>query len=100
MNWEEITKKSIVSGLFAGAFVASSVLAGLVEEGTILDGAEFFPDGSYLLAETAGQENRDDRQDDRDDRQDDRQDCRQAEGAGDDKRDCKQDARQDRNSDG
>lgn len=56
--------------------------------------------GALLFAETAGQENRDDRRDDRDDRSDDRQDCRQEEGAGDDKRDCKQDARQDRNSDG
>lgn len=53
-----------------------------------------------ILAETKGQEIRDDRRDDRDDRSDDRQDCRQTEGVGDDKRDCKQDARQDRNSDG
>ena len=93
-------KNSIASVLLVCGFIASTALAGLVEEDTGLDGAKFSSDGSYHLAETAGQENRDDRRDDRDDRQDDRQDCRQAEGAGDDKRDCKQDARQDRNSDG
>jgi hypothetical protein len=44
------------------------------------------------MADTSGNERRDDRGDDRDDRQD----CRQDEGrVGGDKRDCKQDARGD-----
>ena len=53
-----------------------------------------------ILAETAGKENRDDRQDDRQGdrggRQDNRDDCRDEGGvAGKDKRDCKQDGRSD-----
>ena len=44
-------------------------------------------EGAVILAQTNGQERRDDRQDDRGERQD----CRQDEGvAGKDKRDCKQ----------
>ena len=53
-------------------------------------------EGAIILAQTNGQERRDDRQDNRGERIDDRKDCRQEEGVGKDKRDCKQDERQDR----
>ena len=57
----------------------------------IADDSTFYAESGFIMADTNGQDRRDDRGDDRDDRQD----CRQDEGrVGNDKRDCKQDNRQ------
>ena len=69
--------------------IASASIPTLPQGGSVSDGA-------VILAQTNGQERRDNRDDNRDERQDDRVDCRQEEGAGKDKRDCKQDERHDR----
>lgn len=61
------------------------------DNGLMNESATFAKSDSFL-ADTRGQDRREDRGDDRDDRQD----CRQEEGrVGNDKRDCKQDNRRD-----
>ena len=58
--------------------------------------ATTFADSDFIVADTRGQDRREDRGDDRDDRQD----CRQEEGrVGGDKRDCKQENRDDSDDD-
>ena len=55
-----------------------------------------FADSDFIVADTRGQDRREDRGDDKDDRQD----CRKDEGrVGKDKRDCKQDNRRDDDDD-
>jgi hypothetical protein len=83
---------TLISTICAATLLATTANASFPNMTQIIDAH----DGAYVLAQTNGQERRDDRQDDRGERQDDRQDCRQEEGvAGKDKRDCKQDERQD-----